>query len=87
MRGAGVDLWTLIKDILGTGLGLYLIVTQAPPFTHQPSEVILAAALVLITTRAATHAKNLITGSQESDPPTDGPSSSGALPSPEQRSP
>lgn len=60
--------WLLLRDIVLTGIGVWLILAQE--FSPHPSDVMLTVALVLLAPAAAEHAKALLTG-----PHTDGLSS------------
>jgi hypothetical protein len=64
--------WAVLKDVLLTGTGLAVIVSQI--FSGHPSDVLLVAGLALTVPSAATHAKEVLTG------PTGGPSSSSSPP-------
>lgn len=64
--------WLLLKDILLTGSGLYLVLSQA--LDQSPSDVLLATGLALTGWAAAGHVKALIGG-------TGGPSSPAPSPS------
>jgi len=71
--------WLLLKDILLTGTGVTLVLSQILS-SNPPSDVLLAAGLALTVPSIATHAGNLLAGR------TGGPSSpptppSGELPS------
>lgn len=56
--------WTLVKDILLTGTGVWLILGQA--YSAHPSDVLLATGLALTVPSVAGHAKALLSS------PTDG---------------
>ena len=68
--------WQLLKDLLLTGTGLALIISQV--FSHQPSDVLLVTGLALTIPSVATHAGTLLsppsTGAH--GPPSSSPSSS-----------
>lgn len=77
--------WQLVRDILLTGTGLYLIISQVG--ARSPSPELIVAGLALTVPAAATHAASVLSGSPatghgqpeslSSSPP---PSSSPALP-------
>ena len=50
--------WLLLKDILATGTGLALIITQV--FARTPSDVLLVAGLALTTPSLASHTVKLL---------------------------
>ena len=64
--------WLLLKDILLTGTGLFLVLSQV--LAPTPSDVLLATGLALTIPAVAGHAKNLLSG-------TGGPSSPPSSPS------
>lgn len=70
--------WQLVKDVLLTGTGLYLIISQV--LVAEPSGTIIVAGLALLAPAAATHAATVLSGSSEL-PGGHGPSSPSA-PSP-----
>ena len=64
--------WLLLKDLLLTGTGLVIIITQIQAKT--PSDVLLVVGLALTVPSAATHAASILAGpgvppSSESSPP------------------
>jgi hypothetical protein len=59
----------LAKDIVLTGTGVFLILSQV--FAAHPSDILLATGLALTVPSVAGHAKALLAGT----PPTGGPSS------------
>lgn len=70
--------WSLVRDILLTGTGLALIISQIG--AHDPSSVLVVAGLALTVPAAATHAASVLSGPS---PPRHGePPSSPPLPSP-----
>jgi hypothetical protein len=74
--------WTAIKDILLTGTGMVLILSQV--FSHTPSDVLLVTGLALTVPSVAAHAGHLLAGhpgggSSPPSPPS-GSSPSGSLP-------
>lgn len=78
-----MDRWQLLKDILLTGTGMAVILSQV--FSPHPSDVILAAGLALTVPSVAGHAGALLASSGkhgrtggESSPP---PPAAGVLPS------
>lgn len=84
-----MDLWQLLKDILLTGTGMALMVSQV--FSGRPSDVILVTGLALTVPSVAGHAGALLSAGRhgrtggESSPPSplpghsaSGPSSGGA---------
>ena len=77
-----MDRWLVLKDILLTGTGLALVLTQL--FTARPSDVLIVAGLALTTPSVYGHAKAILsghTGSSSSPPsPPDGPSPSTSSP-------
>lgn len=70
--------WLLLKDILLTGTGMALVLSQV--FSPSPSDVLLVTGLALTVPSVAAHAGSLLGGHTggSSSPPT---SSSGELPS------
>ena len=71
--------WLVLKDILLTGTGLAVILSQI--FSSHPSDVLLVAGLALTVPSAASHAKDMLTGptgehSSSSSPPPGQPPSS-----------
>jgi hypothetical protein len=64
--------WLLLKDILLTGTGLFLVLSQA--LAQSPSDVLIATGMWLTGWAAAGHVKTLISG-------TGGPSSPAPSPS------
>lgn len=70
-----MDKWQLLKDILLTGTGMAVILSQV--FSPHPSDVILAAGLALTVPSVAGHAGALLaaggkrgrTGGESSPPP------------------
>jgi len=62
--------WFLLKDILLTGTGLFLVLSQV--LVPTPSDVLLATGLALTGWAAASHARNLLsgTGGQSSPAPS-----------------
>ena len=62
-----VDRWQLLKDILLTGTGIAVIMSQV--LSARPSDVLLATGLALTVPSVAAHATELISGRG------DGPSS------------
>lgn len=75
-----MNLWQLLKDILLTGTGLAVIVSQV--FAPRPSDLLLTAGLVLPTIAAGSHAAALLsdTGRHSSPPGRPSPSSSSSSP-------
>ena len=63
--------WFLLKDILLTGTGLYLVLSQV--LAPAPSDVLLATGLALTIPSVAGYARNLLSG-------TGGPSSRASSP-------
>lgn len=70
--------WQLARDILLTGTGLALIISQIG--AHDPSSVLVVAGLTLTAPAAVTHSVGVLTG--PSAPPHGEPPSSPPLPSP-----
>jgi hypothetical protein len=62
--------WQLLKDILLTGTGLALIVSQI--LAKQPSDVLLVTGLALTVPSAASHAGALLSGPSRLSEPEDG---------------
>lgn len=56
-----MDRWTLLKDILLTGTGMAVILSQV--FSARPSDVLLAAGLALTVPSVAGHAGALLASS------------------------
>lgn len=77
--------WLLVKDILLTGTGLALIVTQL--FTGHPSDVILVAGLALTVPSVAGHAGAILSGRPGHGGPPSSSSSQPGGPSPSISSP
>lgn len=78
-------LWLGLKDVLLTGSGLFLILSQT--FSAHPSDVLLVAGLALTVPSVATHARDVLSGptgqhslpsSAPPTPPPSSPSSDGA---------
>jgi hypothetical protein len=53
-------LWTAVKDVLLTGTGMVLILSQV--FSGHPSDVLLVTGLALTAPSVATHARTLLAG-------------------------
>lgn len=77
--------WPLLRDILLTGAGLWLIISQVG--TSDPSSTLIVAGLALTVPAAATHAYGVLSGpsAPHGGPPSSSessssPSSSPALP-------
>lgn len=66
-----MDAWQLLKDILLTGTGMALMVSQV--FSGRPSDVILVTGLALTVPSVAGHAGALLAGGRHGR--TGGPSS------------
>jgi len=70
-----VSWWTVVKDILLTGTGIVLVLSQV--FSRSPSVAILGAGLALTTPSVAGHAAALLSGrgggSSSPPPPPPGP--------------
>lgn len=73
--------WQLARDILLTGTGLALIISQIG--AHNPSSVLVVAGLALTVPAAATHAAGVLSapsppghGGAPSSPPAPSPASS-----------
>ena len=75
-------LWTGTKDVLLTGTGMVLILSQV--FSATPSDVLLVTGLALTAPSVAAHARALLApphgGSSSPPSPPSGPSPSGLLP-------
>jgi hypothetical protein len=63
--------WLLLKDILLTGTGLFLVLSQV--LSPAPSDVILAAGLALTVPSIAGHARALLPGTGGSSSPSSSP--------------
>jgi len=74
--------WQLLRDILLTGTGLALIISQIG--TREPSSVLIVAGLALTVPAAATHAAAVLSAPS---PPAHGPSPSSPPSSPPSSSP
>ena len=74
--------WTIVKDILLTGTGVVLVLSQV--FARSPSDILLVTGLALTAPSVAGHAKALLTrpGAAPSSPPP--PSPGASQPSPPQ---
>jgi hypothetical protein len=70
--------WQVLRDILLTGTGLALIISQIG--ARDPSSTLIVAGLALTVPAAATHAAGVLTG-----PSTAPPGESSSLPSPGSR--
>lgn len=70
--------WQLVRDILLTGTGLALIISQMG--AADPSSTLVVAGLALTVPAAATHAVTVLSGPQHTPhgPSSSSPSSSGA---------
>lgn len=55
-----LKLWQLIRDVLLTGLAIFVIVSQV--YSQHPSDVLLAVALALTAPSVADHARALLSG-------------------------
>jgi hypothetical protein len=67
--------WSAVKDVILTGTGIGLIVSQV--FTRSPSDALLVTGLALTVPSVAAHATALLTGpSSPSSPPPGAPPSS-----------
>lgn len=66
--------WLLLKDILLTGTGMALVLSQV--FSHSPSDVLLVTGLALTVPSVAAHAGSLL-GGHTGGPSSPSPSSSG----------
>jgi hypothetical protein len=78
--------WLLIRDVLLTGTGLVIIISQI--FSRQPSDSLLVTGLALTTPSMVRHASALLGGPSVPSTPEHGPpgsssssSASGASPS------
>ena len=73
--------WTAIKDVLLTGTGMVLILSQV--FSRTPSDLLLGTGLALTAPSIAAHTKALLgtpaAGSSSPPSPSSGPSQSGSL--------
>jgi hypothetical protein len=70
-----LTLWQLVRDILLTGTGIALIVSQIG--ARDPSSELIVAGLALTVPAAATHAAGVLSGSpgtQHGQPPSSSPS-------------
>lgn len=68
--------WPLVRDILLTGTGLFLIIYQG--FERNPSSAVLVVGLALTVPAAATHAASVLSGpsaTTQHDPPSSSPPS------------
>lgn len=74
--------WTAAKDVLLTGTGIVLILSQV--FASSPSDILLATGLALTVPSVASHAKALLSGpgGAPSSPPSPPPGSSPSTSSP-----
>jgi hypothetical protein len=75
-------IWQILKDVILTGTGVALILSQV--FSHTPSDILLVTGLALTVPSVAGHAGALLSGSpgpggssSPSSPPS-GPSPSGS---------
>ena len=66
--------WTVIKDVLLTGTGMALVISQV--FARTPSGVLLVTGLALTVPSVAGHATALLSGGTASRSSDAGPSSS-----------
>ena len=71
--------WSLARDILLTGTGLWLIISQ--DMARDPSSTLVVAGLALIVPAAAEHAHTVLSGPSSPAPPGR-PESSSSPPSP-----
>jgi hypothetical protein len=60
--------WQLIRDVLLTGTGLWLIISQIG--TRNPSSTLIVAGLALTVPAAATHAAGVLSGPSAPQGPT-----------------
>lgn len=73
----GTNLWTLLKDVILTGTGAAVIVSQM--FSQHPSDALLATGLALTVPTIADHARSVISGASSSarrEPQSSGESAS-----------
>ena len=78
-----MSIWSLLKDILLTGTGIALILSQM--FAHTPQDALLVTGLALTVPTIAEHTKAVLSGPSASakEPPGHGGSSpSSPLPQP-----
>jgi len=71
-------IWTAIKDIMLTGTGMVLIISQV--WSRTPSDILLVTGLALTVPSVAGHAKVLLSGSPAS-PSSPSSQPSGSSPS------
>jgi hypothetical protein len=74
--------WQLLRDVLLTGTGLALIISQVG--AREPSSALIVAGLALVVPAATTHAYSVISGPSEAGR---GPSPSSPSPPPPSSSP
>src|SRR5262249_38245218 len=67
-------IWAAVKDIMLTGTGMVLILSQV--WSPTPSDILLATGLALTVPSVASHAKVLLTSSSSGPAPPSSPSSS-----------
>ena len=67
-------IWAAAKDILLTGTGVTLIISQV--FSAAPSDILLATGLALTVPSVASHARVLLSGSTSRSSPSSPPSGS-----------
>jgi len=65
MRRVEVDLWALVKDVVLTGTGVALIISQI--FSATPSDALLVTGLALTVPTIAGQAKALLSGGPSGD--------------------
>jgi hypothetical protein len=80
--------WQVLRDVLLTGTGLWLIISQVG--ARDPSSTLIVAGLALVVPAAATHATSVLSGPSgssehergrgSSSPPASPPPSSPSLP-------
>lgn len=70
--------WLLIRDVLVTGTGLALIISQI--FARQPSDALIVAGLALTTPSLAAHGSALLSGPSSTAGPGPQPPSSSSSP-------
>lgn len=73
-----MKIWSLLKDILLTGTGVSVIISQM--FVHSPSDAMLVTGLALTVPTLADHAKSVLSSPVKSPEAT--PEHGGSAPSP-----
>jgi hypothetical protein len=75
----GTAAWAIIKDVVLTGTGVWILITQA--LSQHPSDPLLVVAMGLCAPAIYDHAKSLVSGTPPPREPPGGEASGGTSPS------